>query len=148
MDNEFYMKEALKEAAIAFDKNEVPIGAVIVYEGNIIGRGHNRRMEMKNPLYHAEIIAINEASKVINDWRLENCTLFVTVEPCQMCAGAILQARIKSLVFGCENKKSGSVSSVINILNNNEFNHKVDVTKNVLENESIELMQSFFKKFR
>ncbi len=105
-------------------------------------------MEMKNPLYHAEIIAIDKASKKINDWRLEDCHMFVTVEPCQMCAGAILQSRMKSLTFGCENKKAGSVSSILNILNNNEFNHKVLVNKNVCENECRELMQTFFKKIR
>lgn len=148
MDNQYFMNEAIIEAKKAFDKNEVPIGAVIVYDGAIIGRGHNRRMEMKNPLYHAEMVAINEASKVINDWRLEDCHMFVTVEPCQMCAGAIVQARMKSVTFGCQNKKSGSVSSVLNILDNNEFNHKVEVTKNIEEEKCRELMQSFFKKFR
>lgn len=144
----FYMNEAIKEANIAFLNDEVPIGCVIVYNDKIIGRGHNMRMKMKNPLYHAEIIAINEASKYINDWRLEECHMFVTVEPCQMCAGAVLQARMKSLTFGCENKKAGSISSVINILDNNDFNHKVIINKNILNEECSALMKSFFKKIR
>ncbi len=144
----FYMSKALEQAEIAFSNNEVPIGAVIVYQDEIIGTGRNMRMEMKNPLYHAEIIAINEAAKFMNDWRLEDCHIFVTVEPCQMCAGAILQARIKSLTFGCENKKAGSVSSLLNILDNNEFNHQVEVNKNIKEDECKELMQSFFRSIR
>ncbi len=143
-----YMTLAINQAKIAYENNEVPIGAVIVHKNEIIGKGYNRRMEMKNPLYHAEIIAIDEAAKFIKDWRLEDCHMFVTVEPCQMCSGAILQSRMASLTFGCENKKAGSVSSVINILDNNEFNHKVVVNKNILEEECSELMKSFFKKIR
>ncbi len=145
----YYMQEALNEAGKAFLNNEVPIGAVIVNDNKeIIGRGRNQRMEKKNPLYHAEIIAINEAANFVKDWRLEGCHMFVTVEPCQMCAGAILQARMKSLTFGCENKKFGSISSVINILDNNEFNHKIPVTKNIMEEECRQIMKSFFKKIR
>ncbi len=145
---EQYMSLAVEQAKIAYNNNEVPIGAVIVYENKVIGAGYNRRMEMKNPLYHAEIVAINEAATNINDWRLEDCHMFVTVEPCQMCAGAILQARMKTLTFGCENKKAGSISSIINILDNDEFNHKVTINKNILEEECRELMKSFFKKIR
>ncbi len=147
-DINFFMNEAINQAKIAFENNEVPIGAVVVHKNEIIGRGRNMRMEMKNPLYHAEIIAINEASKTINDWRLEDCHIFVTVEPCQMCAGAILQARMKSLTFGCENKKAGSVSSILNILDNNEFNHKVEINKNIKEEECSQLMKDFFRKIR
>ncbi len=145
---EYYMSMAINQAEIAYKNNEVPIGAVIVYENQIIGKGYNRRMEMKNPLYHAEIIAIDEASKYIEDWRLEKCHMFVTVEPCQMCAGAIIQSRMESITFGCENKKAGSVSSVINILDNNEFNHKVLINKNILEEECSKLMKNFFRKIR
>lgn len=144
----FFMNEALNQAKLAYDDNEVPIGAVVVYNNEIIGRGRNMRMKMRNPLYHAEIIAINEASKYMNDWRLENCHMFVTVEPCPMCAGAILQSRIKSLTFGCENKKSGAVSSVINILQNSEFNHTVNITKNIMEEQCRKIMQDFFRKLR
>lgn len=148
MDKEYYMGLAIEQAKIAYENDEVPIGAVIVFNDEVIAYGRNRRMEMKNPLYHAEIIAINDAAKFINDWRLEDCHLFVTVEPCQMCAGAIVQSRIKSITFGAHNKKSGSISSVINILDNDEFNHKVEVTSGIMEEESKELMQNFFKKFR
>ncbi len=144
----YYMSLAIEQAQKAYSNNEVPIGAVIIHENKVIGSGYNRRMEMKNPLYHAEIIAINEAATNIKDWRLEDCHMFVTVEPCQMCAGAILQARMKSLTFGCENKKAGSISSIINVLDNDEFNHKVEVNKNILEEECRELMKSFFKKIR
>ncbi len=143
-----YMDKAIEQAKIAFSNNEVPIGAIIVYEGKIIGTGRNMRMEKKNPLYHAEMIAINEAAKYMKDWRLEDCHIFVTVEPCQMCAGAILQSRIKSLTFGCENKKAGSVSSLLNILDNDDFNHKVEINKHIREDECKNLMQSFFRSIR
>lgn len=144
----FYMDCALEQAGISYSNNEVPIGAVIVYKDEIIGVGRNMRMEKKNPLYHAEILAINQAANFIKDWRLEDCHLFVTVEPCQMCAGAILQARIKSLTYGCDNSKAGSVSSILNILDNNQFNHKVEINKHIKEEESKQLMQKFFKKIR
>ena len=124
---EKYMKEALRQAKKAAKLGEVPIGCVIVHEGRIIGRGYNRRNTDKNTLSHAEITAIRRASKVIGDWRLEECTLYVTLEPCQMCAGAIVQSRMKKLVIGARSIKSGSCGSIINILDNNEFNHKVQV---------------------
>lgn len=111
-----YMKEALKQAKKAYALGEVPIGCVIVHEGKIIGRGYNRRNTDKNTLAHAEITAINKASKVIGDWRLEECTLYVTLEPCQMCAGAIVQARIPEVVMGCMNPKAGCAGSILNIL--------------------------------
>ena len=107
MEHEIYMREAVNEAKKAFELDETPIGAVIVQDGKIIGRGYNRRNSEKNPLCHAEIIAINEAAKYIGDWRIENCTIYVTVEPCPMCAGAIVQARIPTVVFGTENVKAG-----------------------------------------
>ena len=126
---EKYMKEALKQAKKAYALGEVPIGCVIVHEGKIIGRGYNRRNTDKNTLAHAEITAINKASKVIGDWRLEECTLYVTLEPCQMCAGAIVQARIPEVVMGCMNPKAGCAGSILNILEIPQFNHQVKVTR-------------------
>ena len=124
---EKYMKEALKQAKKAYALGEVPIGCVIVHEGKIIGRGYNRRNTDKNTLAHAEITAINKASKVIGDWRLEECTLYVTLEPCQMCAGAIVQARIPEVVMGCMNPKAGCAGSVLNILQVERFNHQTEI---------------------
>ena len=149
MDDERYMKEALKEAEKALWNGEVPIGAVIINEnGDIIGRGFNRRNTEKNPLCHAEIEAINEAASVIGDWRIEGCTLYVTIEPCPMCAGAIVQARIPRVVFGARNPKAGCAGSILNILNEDKFNHQVDVTEGILKEECAEYMKRFFKRFR
>jgi len=148
MDTVFFMKEALKEAEKAFEINEVPVGCVIVYDAQIIGRGHNRRTIEKNPLKHAEIIAINEACTFINDWRLEDCHIFVTVEPCPMCAGAILQARMKSLYFGAWNKKAGACGSVIDIISEDKFNHKVEMYPGIMQEECSELMSVFFAQLR
>jgi len=149
-NDEFYMREALKEAYKALEINEVPIGAVIVRncDGEIIGRGSNRRNIEKNPLYHAEITAINEAAKIIGDWRIEKCTLYVTVEPCPMCAGAIVQARIPRVVFGARNRKAGCCGSVMNILQQEKLNHQAEITQGVLAEECAALMSDFFKKFR
>lgn len=145
---EKYMKEALKQAKKAYALGEVPIGCIIVCEGKIIGRGYNRRNTDKNTLAHAEITAINKASKVIGDWRLEECTLYVTLEPCQMCAGAIVQARIPEVVMGCMNPKAGCAGSIINILEMPEFNHQVSVTRGVLEQECSEMLKTFFTELR
>ena len=142
------MKEALRQAKKAYALGEVPIGCVIVHEGKIIGRGYNRRNTDKNTLAHAEITAINKASKEIGDWRLEDCTLYVTLEPCQMCAGAIVQARIPHVVMGCMNPKAGCAGSILNILNMPEFNHQVAVTKGVLEEECSEMLKTFFTELR
>lgn len=147
-NNNKYMQVAIEEARKAFDKNEVPIGAVIIHDNKIIAKAHNMRGESKNTLYHAELIAINEACKILGDWRLEDCTIYITVEPCAMCAGAILQARIKNLVFGAPNIKSGCAGSILNIFENDKFNHKVNVYSGVMETECVELMISFFKNFR
>ena len=122
--DEKYMKEAIKQAKKAYAIGEVPIGCVIVYEDKIIGRGYNRRTIDKNTLAHAEITAINRASKVIGDWRLEDCTLYVTLEPCQMCAGAIIQSRIPRVVVGCMNPKAGCAGSVLDLLHIAQFNHQ------------------------
>ena len=146
--DEKYMKQALAEAKKAYKLGEVPIGCVIVYEDKIIGRGYNRRNTDKNTLCHAEISAIRKASKVIGDWRLEGCTMYVTLEPCQMCAGACVQARIDRVVIGCMSPKSGCAGSVINLLQMDDFNHKVEITKDVLSEECAQLLTRFFEELR
>lgn len=145
---EKYMKEALKLAKKAYALGEVPIGCVIVCEGKIIGRGYNRRNTDKNTLSHAEITAIRKASKAMGDWRLEGCTLYVTLEPCQMCAGAIVQARIPEVVMGCMNPKAGCAGSVLNILEMPEFNHQVTVSRGILERECSNMLTTFFTELR
>ena len=147
-EDEKYMKEALKEAKKAYRLGEVPIGCVIVYEDKIIGRGYNRRNTDKTTLAHAEISAIKKASKIIKDWRLEGCTLYVTLEPCQMCSGAIIQARIDRVVMGSMNPKAGCGGSLLNILENESFNHQALVTRGVLEDECSEILTRFFKELR
>ena len=147
-NDEYYMKEALKAAQDAYDAGEVPIGAVIVHNGEIIGRGFNRRNTEGNPLCHAEIIAINEAAHFMGDWRIEECTMYVTVEPCPMCAGAIVQARIPRVVYGAKNPKAGCAGSVLDVLNEPKLNHQVDVTEGVLKQECAAMMKEFFKRFR
>lgn len=148
MDDDYFMSEALKEAKKAFDLDEVPIGAVIVHNNEIIARGCNRRNTDKNPLMHAEIIAINEAAKVIGDWRIEDCTIYVTVEPCPMCSGAIVQARIPNVVYGAPNPKAGCGGSVINLLQMEKLNHRCSVKSGVLEDECRGIMKEFFSRFR
>lgn len=145
---ERYMEEALVEARKAFAAGEVPIGAVVVQDGEIISRGHNLRNTAKNPLRHAEIDAINGAADVVGDWRLEDCVLYVTVEPCPMCAGAIVQARIPKVVFGARNSKAGCAGSVLDVLNEPRLNHQVDVEEGILQEECSELMRQFFRRFR
>ena len=147
-EQEKYMRAAIRQAKKAYGLGEVPIGCVIVYEGKIIGRGYNRRNTDKNTLAHAEITAINKASKTVGDWRLEGCTLYVTLEPCQMCAGAIVQARIDEVVMGSMNPKAGCGGSVLNLLEMPEFNHQVRVTRGVLEEECSLLLTQFFKELR
>ena len=146
--DEKYMREAIKLAKKAYQNGDVPIGCVIVYQDKIIGRGYNRRNKDKTTLAHAEILAIKKASKIMGDWRLEECRMYVTLEPCQMCAGAILQARIPEVVIGCMNPKAGCAGSVINLLNMDGFNHRVDITKGVLEEECSSLMKGFFADLR
>ena len=147
-DQEKYMKEALRQAKKAYALGEVPIGCVIVHEGKIIGRGYNRRNTDKNTLAHAEITAINKASRKLGHWRLEGCTLYVTLEPCQMCAGAIVQARIDEVVMACMNPKAGCGGSILNILEMPEFNHQVKVTRGILEEECSHMLTQFFKELR
>ena len=146
--HEKYMKEALKQAKKAYALGEVPIGCVIVYGDKIIGRGYNRRNTDKNTLSHAEITAINKASRYIGDWRLEDCTLYVTLEPCQMCSGAIVQARIPEVVIGCMNPKAGCAGSILNILQMPAFNHQVNIMRGVLEAECSGMLTAFFKELR
>lgn len=143
-----YMRAAIREAKKAAALGEVPIGCVIVYQNKIIGRGYNRRNTDKSTLAHAEITAIRRASRKMGDWRLENCTLYVTLEPCQMCAGAIVQARIKRVVMACMNPKAGCAGSILNILEMPQFNHQVEVTRGILEEECSFLLKNFFKALR
>ena len=146
--DESFMKQAVKQAKKAYDKMETPIGCVIVHEDKIIARGYNKRNMKKNTLAHAEILAINKASKVLGDWRLEDCTMYVTLEPCPMCAGAIVQARIPRVVIGSMNPKAGCAGSVLNLLQQDGLNHQVEVTKGVLAEECSGLMTSFFRELR
>lgn len=146
--NEKYMKEAIKQAKKAAKIGEVPIGCVIVYENKIIARGYNKRNTKKTTLAHAELLAIQKASKAIGDWRLEDTTMYVTLEPCQMCAGAIVQARIKKVVVGTMNQKAGCAGSILNILQMEEFNHQVELETGVLKEECTEILQQFFKELR
>lgn len=142
------MRAALQQAKKALLLGEVPIGCVIVYEDKIIARGYNRRNTDKNTLAHAELTAIRRASKKIGDWRLEDCTLYVTLEPCQMCSGAIVQARIPQVVIGCMNPKAGCAGSILNLLQMPEFNHQVQITRGVLEEECSMILKQFFKDLR
>lgn len=146
--DEKYMKEAIKQAKKAAAIEEVPIGCVIVCEDKIIARGYNKRNLKKNTLAHAEIIAMNKASKVIGDWRLEGCTMYVTLEPCPMCAGAIVQARIPRVIIGSMNPKAGCAGSVLNVLQTEGFNHQVELETGVLVMECSEMLSSFFRELR
>lgn len=148
MADEKYMREAKRQAKKAYALGEVPIGCVIVYEDKIIARGYNRRNTDKNTLSHAELNAIRKASRKLGDWRLEGCTLYVTLEPCQMCAGAIVQARIDRVVIGAMNPKAGCAGSVLNLLEMEGFNHKVQVTRGVLKEECSAMLSEFFRKLR
>ena len=146
--DEKYMKEAIRQARKAYAIGEVPIGCVIVYKDKIIGRGYNRRMADKNTLSHAELIAIRKASRKMDDWRLEECTMYVTLEPCQMCSGAIVQSRMSRVVVGCMNPKAGCAGSILNLLQMKEFNHQAELTTGVLEEECCQMMKHFFKELR
>ena len=143
-----FMRAAIKQAQKAYEKNEVPIGCVIVHDGKIIARGYNRRNTDKSTLAHAEITAIRKAAKKLGDWRLEDCTLYVTLEPCPMCAGAIVQARITECVIGCMNPKAGCAGSVTNLLEMDGFNHKVTVRRGILEEECSSMLKTFFRELR
>lgn len=146
--DEKYMKEAIRQAKKAAALGEVPIGCVIEYEGKIIGRGYNRRMIDKTVLAHAEIIAIRKACKRMGDWRLEGCTMYVTLEPCPMCAGAIVQARIPAVVIGSMNPKAGCAGSVMDLLHEEGFNHQVETRRGVLEETCSTMLSDFFRELR
>lgn len=146
--DELWMKEAIAEAKKAERLGEVPIGAVVVKEGIIIGRGHNLRETQHNPVSHAEIIAIQQASQALNAWRLLDCTLYVTLEPCPMCAGAIVQSRIKRVVYGTADPKAGCAGTLMNLLQEPRFNHETELTGHVLQIECANLLTEFFRELR
>lgn len=145
---EKFMKAAIREAKKAYAIEEVPIGCVIVREGKVIARGYNRRNTDKNTLAHAELSAIKKASRKCGDWRLEDCTMYITLEPCQMCAGAIVQSRMKKVVIGAMNPKAGCAGSVLNLLQMAEFNHQVEIQRGVLEEECSAMLSNFFRELR
>ena len=145
---EHYMKQALKEAEKAYKKLEVPVGAVIVKDGKIIARAHNQKETRTDTTKHAEILAIQKASKKLNSWRLENCEMYVTLEPCSMCAGALIQSRIKKVYIGTMDYKTGACGSVLNLLKDFKFNHIVEVEDGVMQQECEEILKNFFKELR
>lgn len=147
-EDEKFMKEAIRQAKKAEAIGDVPIGCVIVSEGRIIARGYNKRNKNKTVLAHAELLAMSKACKKTGDWRLEDCTMYITLEPCQMCAGAIVQARIPKVVIGCMNPKAGCAGSILNLLNMKEFNHQVEVVRDVLHDECSSMLSGFFRELR
>jgi tRNA(adenine34) deaminase len=146
--DELWMEEALREARRAIALGEVPVGAVVVYEGRVIGRGCNRPVNAHDPTAHAEILALREAGQTIGNYRLLHCDLYVTVEPCTMCAGAITHARIRRLVYGSDDPKAGAVHSILQILNHPRLNHRVEITSGVLAARCMDLLQTFFRERR
>lgn len=146
--DEKYMKMAITQAKKAAKNGDVPIGCVIVYEDKVIARGYNKRNLKKTTLAHAELLAIEKASKALGDWRLEGCTMYVTLEPCQMCAGAIVQARLDKVVIGCMNQKAGCAGSIFNLLQEERFNHQVEIERSTLEAECSSMLSEFFKELR
>lgn len=148
MEKEKYMKQALKEAQKAYSKEEVPIGVVIVKEGKIIARAHNLKETKKDTTEHAEIIAIKKASKKLNAWRLTDCEMYTTLEPCPMCAGAIIQSRIKKVYIGAMDEKTGACGSVLNLFKDYKFNHDVEIEQGILEEECKKILKDFFKMLR
>ena len=147
-EKEFFMREALKEAQKAYDQAEVPIGAVVVLNGEIIGRGYNIREKEQDATLHAEIKAIRQANQHLGSWRLEDCELFVTLEPCPMCSGAMILARLKKVMFGAFDPKAGTAGTFMNLLQDERFNHQVEVEQGILEDECKEILQTFFKGLR
>lgn len=142
------MKEALKEAKKAYKKLEVPVGAIIVKNGEIIARAHNLKEEKNDTTKHAEIIAIQKASKVLKAWRLEECEMYVTLEPCSMCAGAIINSRIKKVYIGTKDPKAGACGSILNLFEDYKFNHKVEYQTNIMQKECEKILKDFFKELR
>ncbi|MBP3326066.1 MAG: tRNA adenosine(34) deaminase TadA [Coprococcus sp.] len=148
IQHEKFMDAAIKLARKAYENGDVPIGCVIVKDGKIIARGYNKRNLKKTTLAHAELLAIEQASKKLADWRLEDCTMYVTLEPCQMCAGAIVQARIPNVVIGCMNPKAGCAGSILNLLDIKQFNHQVEIIKGIRKEVCSQMMKSFFMDLR
>ena len=147
-DFERYMLEALKEASLAALEDEVPIGCVIVKDGEIIAKAHNQRDKTNNPLGHAEVLAIKKASEILKDWQLVNCELYVTIEPCLMCAGAIIQSRIKRVIYGAPDLKGGAFGSSINVLDASNINHRPEIVRGILESECSQIIKDYFKSKR
>ncbi|ACL18079.1 tRNA adenosine(34) deaminase TadA [Desulfitobacterium hafniense] len=148
MNHQDYMRLALEEAEIAFAQGEVPIGAVVVHKGEIIARAHNEKELRQDPTAHAEVLAVQRATQALGIWRLSEATLYVTLEPCPMCAGSLVQARLKTLVFGAADLKGGAVGSVTNVLDVNRWNHRVEVVAGILEEECAQILKDFFRKLR
>jgi len=148
VDDKFFMKQALDQAKKAYDEDEVPVGAVAVFKNQIIGRGYNRTEKLQDATAHAEIIAITAAANALGTWRLNDVTVYSTVEPCVMCAGALVLARVKKIVFGARDEKFGGCGSVLNVINEKRLNHQIEVTEGILKKESAALMKSFFEKQR
>jgi len=146
--DEYFMQEALKQAQIAFKANEVPVGSVLVKDNKIIACAHNLREGLKDPTAHAEILVLRDAAKKLDSWRLDDSTIYVTLEPCPMCAGAIVLARVKRLVFGTFDPKAGAAGTLMNLLNDERLNHQVEVVGGVLEGESKALLHAFFSRLR
>ncbi len=147
-EQEKYMKEALKQAKKAYEKGEIPVGAVIVKEHKIIARAYNEKEYKRDTTKHAEILAIQKASKKLKSWRLQDCDMYVTLEPCSMCAGALIQARIRKLYIGTMDKKTGACGSVLNLLEDYTFNHKLEVEKGILQKDCENILKIFFKELR
>lgn len=147
-EDQLYMKMAIEQAQIAEENGDVPIGAVIVYEKQIIGKAYNQREQLQDPTAHAEIIALTQAAAFIESWRLHGCTMYVTLEPCPMCAGALVLARIDRLVYGCDDPKTGAVKSLYNIVTDERLNHVINVTSGVLSEDCGGLLQHFFRRRR
>ena len=148
LKKEKFMKEAIKQAKKAYDKEEIPVGAVIVKDGKIIARGYNKKEEKKDTTQHAEIIAIQKASRKIGAWRLQDCEMYVTLEPCAMCTGALIQASLKMVYIGTMDPKTGACGSVLNLLEDYKFNHKVEVETNIMQKECEKILKDFFKYLR
>lgn len=148
LKKEEFMKEAIKQAKKAYDKEEIPVGAIIVKDGKIIARGYNKKEEKKDTTQHAEIIAIQKASRKIGAWRLQDCEMYVTLEPCVMCTGALIQARLKKVYIGTMDPKTGACGSVLNLLEDYKFNHKVEVETNIMQKECEKILKDFFKYLR
>lgn len=147
-DDSTFMTEALKEARLAFEEDEVPVGCVIVHEGRLIGRAHNQRERLNDPTAHAEMIAITQAAAALERWRLTGCTVYVTVEPCAMCAGALVLARADRLVFAARDEKAGACGTLFNIVQDPRLNHRVEITEGVLAEEATQLLRDFFRRRR